>query len=86
MQLVSAFMENFITQICIKRVILKKLMSVPNSVYGKHLLLIKTDSRASLLDFWCTSLALLKLHLHTEMYDDTWFSYFINLLAYHHEI
>ena len=33
------------------------------------------------LDFWCAHLTLLKPHLHTEMYDDTWFSYLINLNA-----
>jgi len=37
-------------------------------------------------DFWCTSLALLKPHLHTEMYDNTWLAYFINLLACGHQI
>ena len=36
------------------------------------------------LNFCSASLALLKVHLHTEMYD-TWFVYFINLLACGHQ-
>ena len=79
MQLSGAFMESFITQIRIKRVTL-------NYIY-QSLCLSLTESTANIsyllnsiagLDFGCTSLALLKPHLHTKMCDDTLFSYFIN--------
>ena len=77
-------MESFITQIRIKRVTL-------NNIYKAHVCKSKANISYLLnsitgLDFWCTSLALLKPHLHIEMYDYTRFSYFINLLACGHQI
>ena len=42
----------------------------PHQTTQPHKLLLKSITG---LDFWCTRLALLKPHLHTEKYDDTWF-------------